>query len=243
MSKDLKKAESTELEALTKDNSLASGLDASDIMVPKILLMQAISGLVEDEKAKSGDFVHSLDEVVIGSKDKEPIEFITLGMFKTIQTFEDDKYIKTEPVTANNVNLPYEEVVNGVKVNRTKTMNYYVLRPVDIENMSVFPLVITFKRTSLKGGKKLATKLLMLEEFGAAPYAKTFNLMAKQEEGDKGKYYVMDIADGRKCNETEIAQAKKWADRLKTMNVQVHEAEDEQETTAKPSEGDANINF
>jgi hypothetical protein len=224
--------------------SFSEGVDATDIIIPKVLLMQAISQLVEQEKAKQGDFIHSLDEVVIGAKEDKPVEFIPLGMFKTLQTYEDDKYVKTESLTPENANLPYEEVVNGVKVNRTKTMNYYVIRPDDVENMSVFPMVITFKRTSLKGGKKLATKLMMLEEFGAEIYMKTFKLVARQEEGDKGKYYVMDIVDGRKSNDIEVKQAIKWSERLKTTSIQVHEAEDEAvNTTAKPAQGDSNIDF
>lgn len=241
---DLTKTQGTELSTNTQSSgSFSQGVDASDIIIPKILLMQAISQLVEDEKAKSGDFVHSLDEVVVGSKDKEPVELIVLGMYKTLQTFEDDNYIKTEPLTSENSTLPYEEVINGVKVNRTKTMNYYVLRPEDIENMAVFPMVVTFKRTSLKGGRKLATKLMMLEEFGAETYAKTFLLTAKQEEGDKGKYYVMDIQDGRKTTDVEQAQAKKWIDRLDTQNVQVHDT-DEEVNVASPSEsGDSTIQF
>ena len=236
----------TKEETAVSVNAQSSGtfsesVDASDIIIPKVLLMQAISQLVEQDKAKQGDFVHSLDEVVVGAKEDKPVEFIVLGMFKTLQTYEDNKYVKTESLTPENAGLPYEEVVNGVTVNRTKTMNYYVIRPADVENMSVFPMVITFKRTSLKGGKKLATKLMMLEEFGAEIYMKTFKLVAKQEEGDKGKYYVMDIMDGRKSNDVEVKQAIKWSERLKTTAVQVHEAENEQtaNTIANPAEGAA----
>lgn len=219
-------------------------INASDIIIPKILLMQAISQLVEAEKAKQGDFVHSLDEVVIGKKEDEPVEFIALSMYKTLQTYENDEYIKTESLTPENENLPYEEVKGEIKINRTKTMNFYVIRTADVENMTVFPMVITFKRTSHKAGKKLATKLLMLEEFGAEIYNKTFKLVAKQEEGDKGKYYVMDILDGRKCDEVENKHAKKWLDRLAVENITVDESDEETTKTASaPAKGEANIDF
>ena len=234
----------TEVSTSVSSGSFSAGIDASDIIIPKVLLMQSISQLVESEKAKSGDFVHSLDEVVVGKKESEPVEFIVLGMYKTLQTYEDTKYIKTEPLTPENAGLPFREVVNGVEVNRNKTMNYYVIRPSDVENMSVFPMVITFKRTSLKGGKKLATKLMMLEEFGAETYMKTFKLVAKQEEGDKGRYYVMDILDGRKSTDVEMKHATKWVDRLKTTDVKVHEADEEGTTTEVPAaNGDSNIDF
>ena len=234
MSKEVAKAESKEVttEVQTSTGSFSAGVDASDIIIPKILLMQAISKLVEAEKAKQGDFIHSLDEVVVGAKEDRPVEFITLGMYKTLQTFENDNYVKTEPLTVENTNLAYEEVIAGVKINRTKTMNYYVIRPDDVENMSVFPMVITFKRTSLKGGKKLATKLMMLEEFGAEIHAKTFKLVAKAEEGEKGKYYVMDVLDGRKTTEVETKHAIKWATKLQTTEVKVHDADEETKTEA-----------
>ena len=237
-------AEQQGLEKINEDHRISSSFDGSDIILPKILLMQAISQLVEAEKARAGDFVHSLDEVVIGKKEDEPVEFIALGRFETLQTYEDNKYVKTEPVTLENKNLPWKEVINGVEVNRILTNNYYVIRTKDVEDMTVFPMVITFKRTSFKAGKKLNTKITMLEDFGAACYAKTFNLVAKSEEGDKGKYYVLDIVDGRKSNEAEITIAKKWAQRLKASTVQVHDADDQDEQQeAAPARGDANVTF
>lgn len=244
MSKEVVEASSKEVSTnVQSSGNFSAGVDASDIIIPKVLLMQAISQLVEQEKAKQGDFVHSLDENVIGAKEDKPVEFIVLGMFKTLQTFENDNYVKTEDLTPENAALPYEEVINGVKVNRTKTMNYYVIRPDDVENMSVFPMVITFKRTSLKGGKKLATKLMMLEEFGAEVYMKTFKLVARQEEGDKGKYYVMDIVDGRKSTDVEVKQAVKWAERLKTTNIKVHDADEEPKQEKAPVQGSPDIDF
>lgn len=214
------------LASVNEDNRV-SAINSSNIILPKILLMQAMSVLVQNEKAKQGDFIQSLDEVVVGSKEVEPVEFIALGMYETLQTYENDKYVKTEELTAQNRSLPWEEIVGGVKVNRTSTINYYAILVKDIEDMKPFPHVITFKVSSYKAGKKLNTKVLMLEDFGAVCYAKTFKLVAKQEENDKGKYYVMDILDGRKCTEQEVTIAARWASRLKTAPVQVHEVEEE----------------
>lgn len=238
-------AEAQGLAAVTEEHKVSGSFDSSDIILPKILLMQSISQLVEAEKFRAGDFVHSLDETLIGKKEEKPIEFIALGRFETLQTYEDNKYVKTESVTYENKRLPYEETVSGVKVNRNLTNNYYVLRVEDFESMTVFPMVITFKRTSFKAGKKLNTKITMLEDFGAACYAKTFKLVAKSEEGDKGKYYVLDILDGRKCNDVEVKQSVRWADRLKATNVVVHEEDEDGATkdAAAPVQGSSDINF
>ena len=110
MTKEVTVKESNEVSTnVQSSGNFSQGVDASDIIIPKILLMQAISQLVEQDKAKQGDFIHSLDEVVVGSKEDKPVEFIPLGMYKTLQTYEDNKYIKTESLTPENANLPYEE--------------------------------------------------------------------------------------------------------------------------------------
>lgn len=227
MTKAVAKKETTDLSTEVKAVDTL-GISADDIIIPKVLLMQSISQLVDADKAKAGDFVHSLDEVVIGSKENDPVEFIVFGMYKTITTYENDKYAATQSWSKELADKPWEEMIDGVKVNRNTAMNYYVIRTADVENMAVFPMVISFKRTSFKAGKKLATKLAMLGEFGAETYEKTFKLVAKQEEGDKGKYYVMDVSDGRKTSDVEKDAVTRWKKRLNTSSATVHEENSEE---------------
>ena len=242
MTKEVAKKQSTEVaEPIVSSGAFSATVDANDIIIPKVLLMQSISTLVEAEKAKSGDFIHSLDEVVLGKKEEKPVEFIVLGMYKTIHVYEGKKYIKTIDFTPNK---PWSEVVNGVEIFHKPTSNYYVILNKDIENMAVFPHVITFKGNSHKNSKKLNTKLMMLEEFGAEIYAKSFNLVAKSEENDQGKFYVMDVIDGKKTTEIEVKQALKWVERLKTVNVQVHDNDaDESTESAAPVIASEDIPF
>lgn len=238
MTKEVAKTTGTEVAAPVSTGRFSSKVDASDIMIPKILLMQAISALVSDEKAKAGDMVHSLDEIVIGSKETKPIEFVVLDMYKTMITFENGDYIKTEPLTAENKDLPWEETVGNTLVKRQTCQNYYVIKTDDVENMTVFPHVITFKSTSFRAAKKLATKLVMIEEFGAECYEKTFKLVAKQEENDKGKFYVFDVLDGRRSTDAEKQQAAKWIERLGKSTVKVHEAEEDDATSKQAPNAD-----
>ena len=231
MSNEVVEKPASEVSTQVASNSL--GLTAEDVMIPKVLLMQALSQLVSDDKAKAGEFVHSLDENVLGKE----VEFYVIGLFKTLLTFENDEYIKTEPLTPQNTGLPYEEVMpNGVNVNRRKSLNYYVILKKDIEEMEAFPHVISFKGTSHKTGKKLGTQLMMLEEFGAETYAKSFKLSSKKEKNDKGTFFVMDIAKGVKTSDSEQEICKRWADRLGSMSVQVH---DDAEEVDKPATAEA----
>ena len=203
------------------------GLTAQDVMIPKVLLMQKMSQLVENEDndIKEGDFVHSLSEEIIGDKNK-PLSVVVIGMFKTVIISENGEYARTESWTPELAKLPYEETVDGVTVNRSTALNYYVLLKKDIAEMEAFPHVITFKRTGVKAGKTLGTHLLMLEDFGKKPYFKNFILGAKKEKGDKGSYYVWDIKKGETSSEEEQAIAKRWTERLTTMKVNIHDDED-----------------
>lgn len=207
------------------------GITANDIIVPKILLMQAISEMVKQRKAFAGEFVHSIDEIKMDS----PLEFIVVGYFKEILQYENNKYVKKDSWThQKEMSMIREETISGVKINKTISHNYSVVLTKDIAEMMPFPMVISFKKTSVKAGKKLGTSLLMLEEFGKAPQVKTFNLVAKEESGDNGSYFVYDVQPGRNSTDIEIAASKRWADRMKTSVVVVDE-KDEEASSGAPS--------
>lgn len=224
------------------------GITANDIIIPKVLLMQAISQAVKDRKVFAGDFLHSIDEVKLES----PVEFIVLNYFKEILTYENKLYIKKEPWThQKEVDMVREETIAGVVVNKSVSHNFTVVLTKDIEEMTPFPMVISFKKTSVKAGKKLCTQLLMLEEFGAKPQDKTFKLSAKEESGDNGSYFVFEVSPGRKSTDDEKKVAYRWADRLKTVNVVIDDKDEEVSSgspsgaaeAAKDVKVDANINF
>ena len=125
--------------------------------------------------------------------------------------------------------LPFEEEQNGVLYRHAKVQNFFVILVEDIKKMSVFPHVISFKSSSFKTGRKLNSKLTMLEDFGAASYAKTFNLVAKKEKNEKGEYFIFDVIDGRLSSEQELQISQKWFVRLMNMDAKVHEVEETEE--------------
>lgn len=207
------------------------GITANDIIIPKVLLMQAISQAVKDRKVFAGEFLHSIDEVKLDA----PLEFIVLNYFKEILTFENKLYIKKEPWShQKEVDLVREETVAGVVIGRSISHNFTVILTKDIADMTPFPMVISFKKTSVKAGKKLCTQLLMLEEFGAKPQDKTFNLSAKEESGDNGSYFVFEVSPGKKTTDQEKDVAYRWAKRLTNVKVIIDD-KDEETTSGSPS--------
>jgi len=228
----------------------AFGLTAKDIIIPKVLLMQAISAFVKERKAFAGDFIHSIDE----RKLTNPLEFVVINMYREILHYEDKKYIKRENWTDQReleVMATKGTVVKGVTLNPTVSYNYTVLLTQDIEDMTPFPVIITFKKTSKRAGMKLNTAIFSLEEFGVAPYAKTFLLTHKEDSWDGNDYLILDIQMGRKSKDQEQAVAKKWVERLAVSRVTAHEVDEDLSTgapsgnaeAAKDVKVDSNINF
>ncbi len=186
----------------------SQGLDKSDLQVPKLLLTQAMSEAVADGKAKPGDFINSLDGTVLGNKDK-PVEVIVFRSGKTIQVFNGNDYLRTEPFNAMTAAMLYDKS-EGDMIHKHVIMNFSCLLPKDIKDGAAFPIVTSFKKTSLGAGKKLSTLLIKLDMMKKPSAAKTFLISCNQQENDKGKFFVMDVSMGRDTTSAELEEAKIW---------------------------------
>lgn len=123
---------------------------ATDIIVPKILLMQGLSELVDQRKAQAGDFVRSTTEAKMGDDKSAPIDFIPLKVVtewreeeKVGQKFE---FRKTLPRTPANEDYPWSFFKNpqgqefdkpgqlgATEHRRVKVINCFALLPSDID--------------------------------------------------------------------------------------------------------------
>ena len=124
---------------------------STDIVVPKLLLMQGLSKLVaEDRKFQSGDIVRSTTETKIGDDKSAPIPFIPLKM--TMSWREEEKigqkfqFKKSLPRTAANEDLPWSFYKNpqgqefdkpgqlgATEHRRVKELSCFALLPSDID--------------------------------------------------------------------------------------------------------------
>lgn len=231
------------------------GLSASDIMVPIVLLMQAISKAVKDRLCYAGDLWDSLEEKVVG----RPMEFIPVGFFKQIHTYEDSIKTRSEAWShAAELDLQKQGffqkdpvIKNGVKITKSISQNYYVIPVQDIVDGMPFPKVLRFVKTSARAGKTLSTHVMKLEGFGHKPWAKTFMLDVAEEKGDKGEYFVLNVKIGRTTTDEERGICTEWFSRLATSNVNVHEADEIDESmvpqgsaeAGKTVNADSSVNF
>ena len=231
----------------------------TDVILPKLLLMQGLSEFVAQRKAQMGDMVKSTTVEVIGGPDKD-ISFIPL-MHTNEWRMEEMvggkyEYRGTEPRTARNETLPWEFEDKGTKWRRTKVINVYALLPDDIDaeaieierakedgdgfdlNKVLMPVVISFRSTGYNAGKTVVThfaKAQSMAQYGAKAYAYSLNLSCAEDKNDKGTYYVfnVDLSKSAKISKEQLKKAQEWHTILTTQNIQVDDSfENDSEGTA-----------
>ena len=223
MSKELRKQETNLPAAMNMADWGAPQVSSQDIIIPKILCMQGLSELVTDDKAKMGDFVDNMTSEVIGNF-KDGIDVIPFHMEKILivsrSNGNDYEFDRIEQVDASNDNRAYEEEVGGVKYKNEYAMNFYVLRPDDMS----LPYIVSFKGTSRKSGKILATQMFVRNAAaGKVPPAFVMKLKGRKDKNDKGTFIVLETSPSRESSQDEIANAFNWYKTVNSGGVKVHE--------------------
>lgn len=224
MKKDLVTKENNEVVVHAESGSMgaADNIESQDIVIPRVWLMQSNSTLVEDEIWKSGDFVHSIDEVLLGNgrntrKEEKPINFIPFALYRTMRTLENKQWIKTEDYHPSMRSLPYEEIVTRgeemITIHRQITMNYLGIladqvREIELDGEKIAigkPVCICFKSSAgNKAAKDMATKINDLAVFRKPSWFKNFILSAEPKENSKGKkFYAWNAKQGETSTEAQ----------------------------------------
>lgn len=214
-------------------------VSASDVLIPKILLMQSLSEYVVDAKAGPGDLVDSVTGTVLltskDSRDGKGLEVIPIYMYKTIiiEQFNGSKweYFSTEAFNPGDEKMPWEFETAGHKYRRNTTMNFYVLLATDAGKEDALPYLISFRRTSMKAGKLIATHFMKASMSKQPPASKTIQIFSKSEKSDNGPYQTFTAAEGRKTSSDEIMAAYKWYEPVKSGLTKVDTTDESPEAT------------
>ena len=218
--------------AMAEVNDLASWgddtqVESKDIILPRLYMMQALSQLVSDDKAKVGDLVNSVTEEKLGDYET-PVKFVPFKVeklwFNYLATGDKPEFESIEPVTAANINRPNETTVDGVK--RT---HQYALRAYTLVEGEQLPLVITFKSTSLRAGKQLMTEMFVKNKMaGKNPAARYMELISKKEKNDKGTFCVFSLKAGDASPSEMQSTALQWVRTLASTEYAVAGSEEPQ---------------
>lgn len=252
MTKQVTKKEKNEVGApLNMDEWGGSPVTSQDITLPRILLMQATSEAVTNGKAAFGEFRESLNFDKLGGFDA-PLEAIPFYLQKVFVEYDvtagtgwkDKKYLRMRPITPDNDGLPYEdeekdESGKTIKISRDRCMNYYLLLPSEIDNGTALPYVITFRRTSLKAGKKLATQMYIKNrDANKPPPAVMCEISSNRESNDDGTYSVMDVKFTKQTPSEYVEHCKKWIQTIIAGEAKVDEESFAEEEKVVPKEKD-----
>lgn len=225
---------------------------ASNIIIPKILLMQGLSELVSDGKAVMGDMVRSTTGEKLGNAEK-PVEIIPLTYNTTWVKQEKVgnawEYRGQEPMTAANQDLPWQYEENGTQWKRTKSLNLYALLPSDVvaekaemekakngempdPDKALLPVMISFRSTSFNAGKVVNTHFAKARKFGLQGYVSTLKLKCYKEKNELGTFYVFDVETAGKTPKDAFEVCEYWRNIVASGKAQVDD-KDEAERPVK----------
>lgn len=220
----------------------APNMSAQDMIIPKILPLQFMSEKVKKEEGKYGEFRDTLSNKKLGDL-QTPVEFVPILLqkkwiefdlipsksgppkreFKQVINIQDNP---TKP--GFNDNLPLKDEEN--KLERDRVMDFFCLLPSEIEKGDALPYVLSFRRTSLRAGKKLATQMYVRNSASnKIPAAVVCTLSGATKENDMGEFVVMDVNPKRESTEKEMGEAFKWLKVINQGAVKVDESEFKQE--------------
>lgn len=250
MTKEIAKKESTAIAAPVHNNAWGSeGMDAADVVIPKLLLMQGQSEYVSEGKAKAGDIVKSTNGELLGGV-QAGVEIIAFMTYKTWVVSQSNgsryEFRRIEPITVDNVNAELEWEEDGRSWRRDRSLNFYVLLPSDIakeikalkaleatgdvpdSDDALLPCVLSFRRTSYGAGKDLISHFAKMASFNQPAAVSKFKLGAKIEKNDQGTFYVFTMEKVGKSTPEEIAACKRWYETITHTKVKVDDSDEKQ---------------
>lgn len=193
------------------------GVSREDLQIPTLSLIQKMSKLVDEGKAKAGDIFDSMEDKVVTSEGGKPLEFIPLFASKSWQEFRvlagnKKEYIRTVSYGPDNADWRYEATgEDGLPIQRKIVMTYNLILADQITGGEAMPYRISFKGKSFQTGKKLAT-LIAKGAFLKLPiYGKTYFLSTDKETNEHGTYNVFVVKPGRVTTPDELAVCEQWA--------------------------------
>jgi len=222
--KDLEiKKEGAIIPRISGERNMPAGFDEieeGDIKLPRLSILQGLSEVVIDGKAKMGQLGNSLTKEIYGDE----VDFIPLFMFKTRARFDVERGLvmmsrdnKTVTMAidefAEYLGKPIEEVPGAAwdgdqPPSFSVVYNFPVLL---VGKLNQFPVSLSLMRTAVKTAKEL---LSMARFSGEDMFARVYTLRSEITKGEKGTYAVPIIDFKRRCEDEEYAVAKKFFDML-----------------------------
>lgn len=214
-------------------NWQADTIDTSDILIPRLLLMQGQSPQVGDGKANVGDMIESVNDEIL-AKGGGKLEFIPLMTKKEWHHYEriegesKPKWIGREPWCEANRGYMKED---GNKLHQM-VLNSFIL---PTGRLGGLPFLVSFKKSSYNAGKKLSTHFQMARQQNYVPWGWVFELTSYKDSYKDFTYWVWDVKKLREATKEQFDMAAKWRTTLEGNAVDVDGDTEEGQTSSRLS--------
>lgn len=253
MIKMTKREASTELVTTNNETSLTAGFDANawggisadarDLVIPKVLLMQAMSPQVTDGVAKFGDIFNSGTSDIIGGFNKSirvlPFYVTKYYIQKKLLANGQKEYVKKIPDTG--ATLPYEEMIDGIKHFNLYAYDFFCL----IEGSDI-PIIVSLKGGSLHTGKQLFTLMYINNGRAKLPPANNWiNLIPVKKpvpNNPSGLFAKFEMTIADTSTPEQLTACLTWINDIRADKVKVDDTVSDDEEIAVPHASNT-VNF
>lgn len=214
----------------------AEKVDSTDLIIPRIVLAQGNSDLINSGKAAPGDLIDSVNTGVLAKKG-EFLEFVPFKLSKlyqkSVKNPQSGKFEKifSEPFKMEHIALvTTKRLEQGQDGREYKNESILICSCVLPQCLSGFPFLISFRSTSYFTGKKLANHFKECQTNGTAVASTAFKLSTKQQSGKGNTWWVLEISKSRASKPEEMQAAYKWYQEFSAKPVEMSEPHDDEET-------------
>lgn len=197
-------------------------IDSSDILIPKILLMQPGSSFVTDGEATIGDFRNSVTKEKLGSIN-ESFAFVPFHFTKSWDIVADGgKWVRSEPFNPGDETKPWEFEEEGTKYKRIKRLDFFGFPLKKIEEGVQLPMTLSFRSTGYREGTKILTQFKLNIAKKKLPWADVWGIKGEKLKNEDSQTYCVPRVDiVGNSDEDTLKLCLDWYKNIKNMTVKV----------------------
>lgn len=210
--------QNTELDAILGDFNI----DSSDILIPKVLLMQPVSAFVTEGEATIGDFRNSVTKEKLGSI-HESFAFVPFHFTKTWDIVGDDgKWIRKEDFNPGDENKPWEFEENGERVKRIKRLDFFGFPLKKVADGVQLPMILSFRSSGYREGTKILTQFKLNIAKKKLPWSDIWGIKGEKLKNEDGQTYCVPKVDLIGESDEEVLKlCLEWYKNIKNMKVKI----------------------
>lgn len=206
--------QNTELDEIFVDFKI----DSSDILIPKILLMQPSSVFVVDGDATLGEYRNSVTKEKIGSI-TESFAFVPFHFTKCWDIVADGgKWLRREEFKPGDESLPWEFDEEGVRCKRIKRLDFFGFPLKKLAEGDQLPMILSFRSKSYREGTKMLTQFKLNISKRKLPWSDVWGIKGEKKKNEDNQTYCVPKIDViAETDEDTLRHCMDWYKNIKAM--------------------------